>query len=154
MILNNEHEGAYIMEQTNYGKKILLATILTGGLALAISQAAIAQPGPNSHHGPNKGMGHSHMQMDPETKKATEKFLADTVKERKELAQKSVEMRTLMNSGTPDTTKASQLAGELFELREKLRIKAQEAGVPWHVVMMNCEGMMPCQGMGYWHNRR
>ena len=54
-----------------------------------------------------------------------------------------------MHAGTPDTVKASQVAGEIFELREKLRAKAQEAGLPMPMLMMMGQGGdgMGCQGM-------
>ena len=135
------------MELTTSKKKIMLAAILTSGLALAISQSALAaQPGPQG----GKGTSPCQYQMDPAMQKTHDKFLADTVDLRKQMAEKQAVMRAQMHAGTPDTAKVSQLAGELFELREKLRVKAQETGLPMPMLMMGHGDMggMPCQGMG------
>ena len=134
------------MENSTSKKKIVLAAILTSGLALAISQSALAQAGFQGHGGKQSWS----MQMDPVAQKAQEKFLIETVDTRKQLAEKNAAMRALMNAGTPDTVKASQLAGELFELREKLRLKAQETGMPLPMLMMGQGGKcaMPCYGTG------
>ena len=137
------------MELTTSKKKIMLATIFTSGLALAISQAALAAPAAPTA-APQAGVQGQGMKgrgapMDPVAEKAREKFLNETVAIRKELAEKNTVLRALLNAGTPDTAKASQLAGELFELREKLRLKAQETGLPLPMLMM---GEMHGQGMG------
>lgn len=138
------------METTSAKKKIMLAAILTSGLTLAISQAAFAQPNQAAEPGPkDKPAAHSGQhQMNTEMQKAREKFLADTTPIRKEMAEKSAVMRALMHAGTPDTVKASQVAGELFELREKLRLKAQEAGLPLPMLLMGQDNdAMPCGAM-------
>jgi len=134
------------MENSTSKKKIVLAAILTSGLALAISQSALAQPGFQGQGGKQSWS----MQMDPVAQKAQEKFLNETVDTRKQLAEKNAVMRALMNAGTPDTVKASQLAGELFELREELRLKAQETGMPLPMLMMGQggKGAMSCYGTG------
>jgi zinc resistance-associated protein len=127
----------------------MLAAILTSGLALAISQSALAaQAQPDVQGG--KGTYPCQYQTDPATQKIRDKFLAETVDMRKQVAEKHAVMRAQMNAGTPDTAKVSQLAGELFELREKLRVKAQETGLPMPMLMMGQGDMggMPCQGMG------
>src|SRR5512145_127814 len=100
------------------------------------------------------------MQMTTEIQKIHDKFLSDTVAIRKELAEKNAVMRALLNAGTPDTVKASQVAGELFELREKLRAKAREAGLPLPMLMMGqgrdgmpCDGMMGYGMMGKHHRK-
>ena len=138
------------MELTTCTKKIALAAILTSGLALAISQAAIAQPGQPgvpAGKGMGMGMGAGMQQMDAATQKAHEKFLADTVELRKQVTEKQAVLRALMNSATPDTAKVGQLSGELFALREQLRAKAQEAGLPYPMGM-GC-GMGMGHGMGH-----
>jgi len=136
------------MELTTSKKKIMLATILTTGIALAISQAALAQPADAGVQG--KGTSPCQSQMDPATQKARDKFLTETVELRKQLAEKNAAMQAVLNAGTPDTDKAAKLAGELFEIREKLRTKAQESGLPMPMLMMGHGDMggMPCQGMG------
>jgi zinc resistance-associated protein len=139
------------MKMTTSNKKIMLAAIFTSGLTLAISQAALAEPSQPAQPGPQgKASGlPCQYQMNTEMQKVRDKFLNDTVGIRKELAEKNAVMRTLLNAGTPDTAKASQLAGELFELNEKLRAKARETGLPMPMLMMGqagCDGM-PCHGM-------
>ena len=135
------------MERTNTKKKIVLAAILTSGLTLAISQAVFAQPGQGNANAMVKGTPPCMQQLDPAMEKARDKFLADTVELRKQMAEKHAVMRALMNSGTPDTVKAGQVAGELFELREKLRAKAKEAGLPYPMMGAGC-GMGDGMGMG------
>ncbi len=145
------------MEMSLSSKKIMLATILTSGIALAISQAALSQPQP----APEKGQGKPDVtsyrpHRDPARQEAREKFLADTVAIRKQLAEKNAAMRVLLNAGTPDTDKASQLAGDLFELREKLRTKAIAAGLSHHMLLIEHDDMMntmPCQDYEYRHHR-
>lgn len=138
------------MELTMPSKKIMLATIFTSALTFAISQAAMAEPA-KAAQGDTKEKSDQHsgqVQMGSEMQKVHEKFLTDTVAIRKELAEKNAVMRALLNAGTPDTVKASQIAGELFELREKLRARAKEAGLPLSMLMMGAgaDGL-PCQGM-------
>ena len=133
------------MELTTSKKKIMLAAILTSGLALAISQSALAaQPAAQG----GKGTYPCQYQMDPAMQKTRDKFLAETVDLRKQVAEKHAVMRAQMNAGTPDTAKVSQLAGELFELREKLRIKAQETGLPMPMLMMGQGDMGGMSGKG------
>jgi zinc resistance-associated protein len=125
------------MNATATKKKLMLAAILTSGLTLAISQAAWAE---TAQAVPSGKQGDTSYQprINPEMRKAHEKFLDDTVAIRKEMVEKGAVMRALMNAAAPDTAKVAQVAGELFELREKLRTKAQEAGLP-----------MPMLGQGY-----
>jgi zinc resistance-associated protein len=145
------------MNTITANKKIMLAAILTSGLTLAISQAAFSQPSQPEQVSPQAKPGdqRSQYQMNSEMQKKHDKFLNDTVTIRKEMAEKKAVMRAVLNAGTPDTLKASQLAGELFELREKLRAKAQETGLPLPMLMMghgNVDGM-PCYGMRGKHHR-
>jgi len=135
------------MNMTNTKHKLMMAAILTSGLTLAISQAVMAQPDKPGGHGPQgkEFEAPCQYQMNSDLQKAQDKFLAETVAERKLLAQKNAEMRAIMKAGTPDTVKAGEVAGELFELREKLRLKAHETGIPLPMLLMG-EG---CDGMNY-----
>jgi len=140
------------MDRKTSKKKIIMAAILSSGLALAISQSALAEPaaqpeGQSNTQIKNSSPHYKH-QMDPDMQKAREKFLGDTVVLRKQLVEKNAAMSALSSAGTPDTTKVSQLAGEIFDLREKLRVKAQEAGLPMMGMGMGDADSMPCQGMG------
>lgn len=113
-------------------KNIILATILTTGLSLAISQAAIAKPG----DGYNRGMAPCQIQqVNPVVQKAKQKFMEETVDVRKHLAEKRAAMRAVMRADQPDPAQASKIAGELFDLREQLRTKAQEYGLPMGMMM-------------------
>jgi zinc resistance-associated protein len=126
-------------------------------LTLAISQSALAQPETAGDHGPkNRGEYPCYTQMTPEMIKSREKFLTETTAERKALAQKNAEMRAIMKAGTPDTVKASQVAGELFELREKLRSKAQETGLPLPMLLTGhgYHGMVCPEGRMMKHHKK
>jgi len=143
-------KGYESVKNTTSKKKIVLATLLTSCLALAISQSALSQPtqpAPSDTKG-TQIMGQGRDQMDPAMMKLHEKFLNETVVIRKEMVQKNAMMRALLGAETPDVTKVSQLAGELFDLREKLRVKANEIGVPMMGMGMGDGDVMPCHGMG------
>ena len=140
------------MDMNTTKKKLMLAAILTSGLTLAISQATLAEPAKPAPQD-KQDCPPCQAQMNTELQKAHEKFLNDTVALRKELAEKNAVMRALMHAGTPDTVKASQVAGELFELREKMRVKAKEAGLPMAMGLggdgMGCQGMTGYGMMGH-----
>ncbi|MCL2458688.1 MAG: hypothetical protein FWF31_07545 [Desulfobulbus sp.] len=140
------------MEMTSPKKKLMLAALLISGLTLAISQASLAEPAKLA--APDKQTGTTFQpQMSAEARIAHDKFLEDTVAIRKELAEKRAVMQALMKAGTPDTVKASQVAGELFELREKLRAKAKEAGLPLPMGRGMGGDDFGCQGMMEKHHR-
>ena len=139
------------MEHTTSKKRIIMAAILSSGLALAISQSALAAEAATQPDTKTKQAATRYEnRMTPEMQKAREKFLGDTVAIRKQLVEKNAAMTVLSNADTPDAAKVSQLAGEIFDLHEKLRAKAQEAGLPGMGMGMGMgdAGMMPCQGMG------
>lgn len=73
-------------------------------------------------------------QLDPESQKIKDQFLAATVVQRKSLAEKKAALRTMQNSVKGDAVAASRLAGEIFELREQLRIEARKTGLPDNVL--------------------
>ncbi len=137
------------MERTTSTKKIVLTALLTSGLALAISQSALAQPGQPDPQTKKTAHHYTH-QMDADMQIAREKFLGETVAIRKQLVEKNAMMSALANAQAPDATKISQLAGELFDLREQLRVKAKEAGLPMMGMGMGMGmgDMMPCQDLG------
>jgi hypothetical protein len=56
-------------------------------------------------------------------------FQQATVDLRKQWAVKQAEFQAVMNSGNPDPAKAAAIAGELFQIRHQIRIKANEAGL-------------------------
>ncbi|MBM9511617.1 hypothetical protein [Desulfogranum marinum] len=128
-------------------KSMVLAAILTSGISLAITQAAIASP---NWHG--KSLAPCQVQqLDSVTQKAQQKFLQETVELRKQMMEKRAAMRAIMGAGTPDANQASKIAGELFDLREKLRVKADEYGlaIPGIGSRGTCMSMGGSRGMKY-----
>ena len=128
-------------------KSVILAAILTTGISLAITQAAIASP---NWHGKSKAPCQV-QQLDSVMQKAQEKFLQETVELRKQMMQKRAAMRAIMRADTPDANQASKIAGELFDLREKLRLKADEYGlaVPGIGSRGDCMSKGGSKGMRY-----
>lgn len=122
-------------------KKITLTTFAAGALLITGLQGADAQS-----HGKRQmdcwNCPKQNYQLDDETLKKRNKFLDGTVELRKNMAEKRAEMRAVMKSTAPDSKRASQLAGELFTLREQLRTKAGENGLQGHALM----GMMGPRG--------
>ena len=129
------------MKLTRTTKNIALAAVLTSGLAFA-GTAAIAQS-PADTTAPVKKPGYR--QVDPQMVEKHNAFLASTVELRKQMAEKQAVQRAIMAADTPDTALAGKVAGELFELREQLRAKAQAAGLPYPMLGM---GMGKGMGMG------
>ena len=126
-------------------KSVILAAILTSGISLAITQSAIASP---NWHGKGKAPCQV-QQVDTVTQKAQEKFLQETVELRKQMMEKRAAMRAIMGADTPDANQASKVAGELFDLREKLRLKADEYGlaIPGMGSRGDCMSMGGSKGM-------
>lgn len=126
------------MSAKNRTKKIILAATVTTALAFAGLQAATAAgPGAMNGRGPGfqypcQGQGQP---FNEATLKARDTFLSETTELRKNMAEKSAAKRAVMRSTNPDPEKASQLAGELFDLREQLRTKARAAGLPAGMMM-------------------
>ena len=122
------------MKTTNKTKKIILAATVTSVLAFSGVQGALAGPGQMKGPGaqqPCKMMG---QQPDKAMLEARDTFLAETTELRKSMAEKKAAMRALMKNTNPDPEKAETLAGELFDLREQLRVKAKAAGLPAHMM--------------------
>ena len=152
------------MSAKNRTKKIIIAAAVTTALAFGGLQAATAGPGSMKGGGPgfqNPCSGQGQQFFDEATLKAHNTFLSETTELRKNMAQKRAAKRAVMSSTTPDPEKASQLAGELFDLREQLRTKARAAGLPAGMMMrmgrMGDGPMMPCNGQrmgGRYHGNR
>lgn len=154
------------MGQVNGTRKIILTAMLTSAVALTgIQSTFAAAPGDMKGPGPqypcpmqNQNMGMQGMrgmqgpQMNEEMMKARDAFLNETTSLRKNIFEKQAAKRALMKGTSPDPEKAAALAGELFDLREQLRTKAQAAGLP--VGMVNGMGRMggahkmACRGHG------
>ena len=118
-------------------KKIIVGLALVGAIALAGLQTAGAGPRGGGPYGWGGGCNNDcqgygyqgRQQVDEVTAKAQEKFLNQTVELRKNIAVKRAEQKALMISDNPDAKRVSQLTGELFDLKEQLRAKAEEHGL-------------------------
>ncbi len=127
---------------------IIAATISTA-LALTGIQAATAGQGKGQGAGKNFQRPCQEQQLDEATIKARDTFLTESKVQRKAMAQKRAAMRALMQSESPDSAKAEKLAGELFDLREELRVKALAAGVPPQMIMNRMGGNKHHRGGGF-----
>ncbi|MCF6289607.1 MAG: hypothetical protein L3J03_01175 [Desulfobacterales bacterium] len=67
--------------------------------------------------------------IDEKTAAAQQKFFEDTVELRKQIVVKSAELNAQMHRQDPDAKAVGRLTGELFELRNTMRGKAEEAGL-------------------------
>ena len=106
-------------------------------------QAGLASPGEGNGPGYHaKMMGAS--RMDTKASAARDKFLDQTVDLRRKMVENRARMRALMRSSNPDPDQVAKLAGEIFDLREQLRAKARENGLPG----MGPMGMMGMMGAG------
>lgn len=111
---------------------IAIAAITTIGLAgyqLAEAQPGSAGPGMGPGVGMMGGPGQAQGQMTEETLKAREKFFAETTELRKKMFSKKTELGAVMNGEKPDEKKAAKLSEELFDLRNQMHTKAQDAGL-------------------------
>ncbi|MFT5697567.1 MAG: hypothetical protein ACI8ZB_000415 [Desulforhopalus sp.] len=124
-------------------KKKIVAAILISGLAITTVASA-------KWNGQRGNCDWSNMQMqavqnlDDATKAKVKQFHVDNQALLREMVMKRAEKRALMQSTNPDSKLAAQVAGDLFDLRMTLRLKAEEAGVSQYVGPMN----MGCNGMG------
>ncbi len=132
------------MKNLSSKKKYLAAAILVSALAFTITHSATARPNQMGYQsGPCQ-----QQQLDPVTQKAQEKLMSETVELRKQMVEKKAAMRAVMAAETPDATKASKLAGELFDLKEQFRTKAQEYGFPTQGMGRNEMTMTKSGGAG------
>ena len=136
------------MKTSGNKKKLLLAALLTTGITMGLAHTGIAanttvtQPAP----APQAGTWNCPwLGNDPAMIEKHNKFLQETTTLRKQMAVKQAEKRSMMRSSQVDSAKVSQLTGEIFDLREQLRAKAQENGLP---MGMMGGGMGRGKGMG------
>lgn len=90
--------------------------------------------------------------MDAETKAKFDKFYEETQDLRKQIAVKRAVKRALMRAETPDSEAVGKATGELFDLQNAMRAKAEEAGLQEFAGMGWCGGM--CDGPGCYNGRR
>lgn len=149
------------MKTTNNKKSLLIAALLATGMTMGfgltgISNAADATPAAPAAQADSWNC--PWLSNDPAMQQKHAKFLQDTKELRKQLAVKQTAKRTLMRSAQPDSAQAQQLTGEIFDLREQLRAKAQAEGLPMGMMGRGFHGgpgmgrgdgnWGPCNGMG------
>ncbi len=115
------------------GPTLIAAMLVLGAASLPV----VADERPGEENTPTQ----QQTMMQPEARDA---FLADTVELRRDMAVKRATMRALMQQDNPDTEAIARLAAELFDLREQLRGRAREAGLPPRGTMFAARGGHPC----------
>lgn len=148
--------------KTTYNKKnLLLAALLATGMTMGFgltSTSNAADAAPAAPAAQADAWECPWFSKDPAMQQKHAKFLQDTKELRKQLAVKQAGQRALMRSAQPDSAQAQQLAGEVFDLREQLRAKAQAEGLPMSMMGPGFHGgpgmgrgdgnWGPCNGMG------
>jgi len=116
-------------------KKVLIATLLATGLGFAGIQQASGQPGGGPGCGDYSRGGSCGrpaigcQELDQQTKEKVKAFMTDNKTLRKEMAVKRTVRQAIMMSENPDPATAAKIAGELFDLRQTMKIKAEAAGI-------------------------
>lgn len=131
-------------------RKIAISLLATT-IALTGAYQASAYMGMNSEDGtasPRMGMATT-AQMDKATKEKFEVFLKETKALRKSMVEKRAEKNALMQADNPDAKKVAALAGEIFELRYEMHLKAKAAGL----VQFMGSGGHSAMGSGMNHGR-
>ena len=96
--------------------------------------------------GPQSGQGLSEEEL-----ARIDKFQEDTLELRKKVTIKEAELEALMSGENPDPDRVSKLTGEIFDLRQEFRTKAEAAGLPGGFRGgMGCGMGMKC-GKGHRH---
>ncbi|BHH82096.1 hypothetical protein [Desulforhopalus sp. 52FAK] len=115
-------------------KKKIAATVLILGLTMTTAATA-------NWNGQRGNCYLNQMQtmqnVDPAIQEKVKQFHLDNQAIFKEMAMKRAEKRAFMRSNNPDPKAAAQLAGELFDLRTTIQLKAEEAGIAQYIGPMN-----------------
>jgi len=125
--INNKH---FILESIGM-KKYLAAAALVG--AIGLSTITMANARGNYGYGPGAGYGDCNGRRYCENWSSSEKddekssaFFAETREIRKEIVVKRSELDALMQQDNPDEKKVAKLAGDLFDLQNKMEEKAEK----------------------------
>jgi zinc resistance-associated protein len=118
-----------------YGSLIIALALVT-----MIGTVAYARGGWGGGYGMGSGYGYN--QATAEQQEAFAKFQNDTLEERKAMAAKRAELRTLYSQPDADQAKVTALQNEINDLRAQISKKAIEAGVG------------PAYGQGYGRGNR
>ena len=118
-------------------KKTIMVTALVsiiGLTGLYQASAYMGMRGDSGCNGSPLGMAAT-AQMDEATKAKFDVFFKDTLELRKEIVVKRAEKKALMHAEEPDAKKVGKIAGELFDLRNSMRTKAEAAGLGDYIGM-------------------
>jgi len=118
------------MKNLKKNKKLTLALVLVTSITLVGTISAFAHQ--NFGHGPyggNFNQGCYQNNLDEKTIEARNKLINETTEIRKQLTIKQSELRALMRSDNPDSKEAGRIAGEVFDLKEQLRAKAEKSDI-------------------------
>ncbi len=97
-------------------------------VAIMVSLGFAAAPGVDAR-GYGQGQCNNNAQIDEEAATARQKFFEDTLELRKQIVVKSAELNAQMHRQDPDAKAVGRLTGELFELRNSMHQKAEDAGI-------------------------
>lgn len=120
------------MQPANLRNTIMLGIVLAGAVAITGLPNAEAGPWRGGYPGLNTApCSQCGSAGYPGGRSIEERnaFLDETAELRKQFASKRAEMHALMRNDNPDAKRAAQLQGEIFDLREQLRLKAREKGI-------------------------
>ncbi|MFV0438345.1 MAG: Spy/CpxP family protein refolding chaperone [Desulfopila sp.] len=137
-------------------KKKIIAVALISGLALttAVSMTWARGGYGGGGYGYNGAcpmvQGGYALQLDPAVKEKMDTFYNDTSDLRRQIVVKQAERRALMQNTSPDPAAVSKVSGELFDLHNSMRAKADAVGISQYMGprMMNGGPM----GGGYGHH--
>jgi zinc resistance-associated protein len=113
-------------------KKQIVALALISSLTMVAAASADWGKGGGGKGGCAQMQG-QYQQLDQATKDKLQQFAKDNQESRKEIAMKRAEMRALMSNDNPDPQLAAKIAGELFDLRNTMRQKAEAAGLEQYI---------------------
>lgn len=112
---------------------VLVAVMVSGLITVGTASANRGyRNGGCAQYGQGQG-GMMFQELDQETQDKITQFRDDTQVLRKEIVMKRAEKRALFSSTNPEPAAAAKIAGELFDLRAAMRLKAQTAGVDQYI---------------------
>ena len=122
------------MIQRKYLGKLTLLLFVAASLSFTGIQSVTASQDQEAKKPPCRMMKKD-CPMGEEMMQNRDAFLKETKELRKNMMVKRSEMEALMQGTNPNPEQVAVLAGELFDLKEQLREKAQEKGLPGHGLM-------------------
>ena len=140
------------MKSRNAIIKLTIFLFVSVSLSILAVHSATATEGVKGQKPPCPMM-HMGSTMSEEMMQAHNQFVKESRELRKSLMVKKAEMKALMHNANPNSEQVALLAGELFDLKEKLAYMAHEFGLPAHSFMGSsgkgcggCGHMKKCGG--------